>query len=156
MGLGQPVLPPFPMSDYGTGELGACAALLGLYKRATEGGSWELGVSLTKYNLWVMGLGMYPDNVWQKVLADHKPEIEEFGLGHLANFDVVSKAAIKSMRRLHEKRFFDDRFMVELKGEGFGEPGVIKTCRPVVKTSGMRNGWTTMTRPNGWDGPHWW
>ena len=40
MDLDEPIVPPFPMSDYGTGCVGTVAALTGLYGRATEGGSW--------------------------------------------------------------------------------------------------------------------
>ncbi|KAG7128858.1 Acetyl-coenzyme A transferase nodX like protein [Verticillium longisporum] len=42
MGLNEPVVPPFPMSDYGTGALGCVAAMAGLYRRATEGAFFEL------------------------------------------------------------------------------------------------------------------
>ena len=38
MGLNEPVVPPFPMSDYGTGLMGAVAALEGLFYRARDGG----------------------------------------------------------------------------------------------------------------------
>ncbi|KFY18622.1 hypothetical protein V491_04745 [Pseudogymnoascus sp. VKM F-3775] len=41
MGLSEPVIPPFPISDYGTGAMGAIAALTGLYHRAVSGGSWH-------------------------------------------------------------------------------------------------------------------
>ncbi|KAL9619103.1 MAG: hypothetical protein Q9160_006280 [Pyrenula sp. 1 TL-2023] len=165
LGLDEPVLPPFPMSDYGTGEMGACAALAGLVKRAQEGGSWELGVSLTRWNLWVMGLGAYPEEVWGSLLERHRPWIGKWEVGHLSNFDVVSKAAIEGMRELEIRegygkgRFFGEngeRFMFEVQGEGFGEPGVVKSCRPVVRLSGVGSGWRGTTRPNGWDGAEWW
>lgn len=174
MGLNEPVLPPFPMSDYGTGELGACAALAGLVKRAQEGGSWELGASLTRWNLWVMGLGVYPEGVWGGLLERHRPWIRKWEVGHWSNFDVVSKAAVEGMRALEDKddqaeagegkgkgkgRFFGEngeRFMFEVKGEGFGEPGVVRSCRPVVRVTGVRSGWRGTTRPNGWDGAVWW
>ncbi|KFY53492.1 hypothetical protein V496_07552 [Pseudogymnoascus sp. VKM F-4515 (FW-2607)] len=42
MGLSEPVIPPFPISDYGTGAMGAIAALTGLYHRAVSGGSWHV------------------------------------------------------------------------------------------------------------------
>ncbi len=58
--LEEPVIPPFPMSDYGTGCAGAIAALTGLYKRATEGRSWWGGVSLIGYNVDLLSLGLYP------------------------------------------------------------------------------------------------
>ena len=153
MGLDQPVLPPYPMSDYGTGELGAVATLNALYARATRGGSYFAGVSLTKYNLWVMALSPYPPAVWSRVLAAHEPEIKEFKLNHLSNFDVVSKAAVKSMTRLHGPRLFEDAYMFERESEGF--KGVVKSCRPVVRCSGTENGWRYTTRPNGFDRPEW-
>lgn len=163
LGRNEPVLPPFPMSDYGTGEMGACAALVGLIKRAEEGGSWELGVSLTRWNLWVMSLGQYPKDVWERLKARHAPSIQKWKIGHLSNFDVVSKCAIEGMRNAEEEdgngRFFGEngeRFMFEAKGEGFGEPGVVKSCRPVVRLSGLRSGWRGTTRPNGWDRAGWW
>lgn len=152
LGLDQPVLPPFPMSDYGTGELGAIAALNALYARATKGGSYFAGVSLTRYNLWVMSLGRYPEPLWKKMLKDHEPEIKEFGLNHLSNFDVVSKAAVNSMKRL-SPRLFEDRIMFERRAEAFG--GVVKSCRPVVRCSQIRSGWMGTTRPNGYDTPEW-
>lgn len=46
MGLDEPVVPPFPMSDYGTGCIGAIAALAGLYLRGARGGSWHGKASL--------------------------------------------------------------------------------------------------------------
>jgi crotonobetainyl-CoA:carnitine CoA-transferase CaiB-like acyl-CoA transferase len=64
MGLDEPMVPPFPMSDYGTGIMGAIAALTGILKRATEGGSWWGGASLVAYDMYLFGLGMYPDDVW--------------------------------------------------------------------------------------------
>jgi crotonobetainyl-CoA:carnitine CoA-transferase CaiB-like acyl-CoA transferase len=48
MGLDEPVVPPFPILDYGTGCMGAIA---GLYHRATKGGSWHGKVSLLEYDL---------------------------------------------------------------------------------------------------------
>lgn len=65
--LEEPVIPPFPMSDYGTGCAGTTAALTGLYKRATEGGSWWGGVSFVKYNIYVLSLGLYPPGVVEEL-----------------------------------------------------------------------------------------
>jgi len=63
-GKTEPLVPPFPMSDYGTGIMGAIAALTGILKRATEGGSWWGGASLVSYDLFLFRLGMYPTDVW--------------------------------------------------------------------------------------------
>lgn len=64
MGIGEPMVPPFPMSDYGTGIMGAIAALTGIYKRATIGGSWWGGASLVAYDIYLFRLGMYPQDIW--------------------------------------------------------------------------------------------
>jgi hypothetical protein len=153
MGLNEPVLPPFPMSDYGTGALGAVGALLAIYKREVEGGSYVVDVSLTGWNLWVQSLGQYPQDLWKEMLEQHKPEIEDFNIGHLSNFDIVSKASIKSMRRL-SPRLFDNKYMFEMEAPGFKGP--VKSMRPVVEYSGICIGFEGReTRPNGYDGPRW-
>jgi len=156
IGLNQPVLPPFPMSDYGTGALGAVGALLAMYRRAVEGGSYVVDVSLTGWNLWVQSLGQYPEDVWKKMLEQHKPELEEFRIGRLSNFDVVSKACIKSMRRL-TPRLFDEKYMFEMDAPGFG--GYVRSLRSVVEYNGISTGFDGVpgreTRPNGYDSPKW-
>lgn len=156
MGLHEPVLPPFPMSDYGTGALGAAGALLALYRRTVEGGSYRVDVSLTGWNLWVQGLGQYPPDVWERMMQLHKPEIEEFKVGHLSNFDVVSKASIKSMKRL-SPRLFDEQYMFEMDAPGFNAP--VRSMRPVVRYTSISTGFEGRpgreTRPNGYDGPKW-
>lgn len=63
LGLDEPVVPPFPISDYGTGCMGAIAALTGLYHRAKSGGSWHCRASLMHYDLLLIGMGQYPDDV---------------------------------------------------------------------------------------------
>ena len=156
MGLNQPVLPPFPMSDYGTGALGSTGALLALYQRAAHGGSYVVDVSLTGWNLWLQSLGQYPQEVWQEVLKKHRPEIEEFKIGHLSNFDVVSKASIQSMKRL-SPRLFDDKYLFEMDSPGFR--AIVKSIRPVVEYSGLSTGFANephrASRPNGFDQPTW-
>ncbi|KAK2789163.1 hypothetical protein FQN53_002388 [Emmonsiellopsis sp. PD_33] len=59
MGLDTPAIPPFPISDYSTGCMGAIAALTGLYHRATTGGSWHGKVSLMQYDLILFAVGQY-------------------------------------------------------------------------------------------------
>jgi len=64
MGIEEPMVPPFPMSDYGTGIMGAIAAMTGIWKRATEGGSWWGGSSLIAYDLFLFRLGLCPADAW--------------------------------------------------------------------------------------------
>ncbi|KAK2794342.1 hypothetical protein FQN52_008700 [Onygenales sp. PD_12] len=59
MGLDTPAIPPFPISDYSTGCMGAIAALTGLYHRATTGGSWHGKASLIQYDLILFAVGQY-------------------------------------------------------------------------------------------------
>ena len=154
MRLAQPVLPPFPMSDYGTGALGAVGALLAIYKRMVDGGSYMVDVSLTGWNLWVQRLGQYPPVVWRHMLEEHRPEIEEFKVNHLSNFDIVSKAAIKSMKRL-TPRLFEEKYMLEVDAPGF--KGTVRTMRPVVQYDSISTGFGPgkESRPNGYDNPVW-
>jgi len=63
MGLNEPVVPPFPISDYGTGCMGAIAALIGLYHRTTKGGSWHGKTSLLQYDMLLFRVGQLPEAV---------------------------------------------------------------------------------------------
>src|SRR5271170_252260 len=64
IGLDEPLIPPFPMSDYGTGVMCAIAAMTGIYKRATVGGSWWGGSCLVAYDMFLFWLGTYPPVIW--------------------------------------------------------------------------------------------
>ncbi|PBP24348.1 putative CAIB/BAIF family enzyme, partial [Diplocarpon rosae] len=97
MGLDEPVVPPFPMSDYGTGCMGAIAALTALYRRATEGGSWIGRTSLCQYDVFLLRLGLYDEDVQQRVRKEHDTEF--FELRHADSVDEVGGRALKSMRR---------------------------------------------------------
>lgn len=48
---------PCQAMDHASGYLMAMAAMAGLYKRATEGGSWRVRVALARTGHWVKGLG---------------------------------------------------------------------------------------------------
>lgn len=95
MDLSEPIVPPFPMSDYGTGCAGAIAALTGLYKRATEGGSWWGGVSLVGYDVFLQSLGLYPPEVLEPLKEEFKEAgffgKGEGGLRHNDSVDAVGK-----------------------------------------------------------------
>lgn len=150
MGLNEPVVPPFPMSDYGTGCMGAIAALTGLFKRATEGGSWVGRTSLSQYDIFLLGLGLYGEDVKQAVRKDHDEEF--FALRHADSVDEVGRRALKSMKRAHPE-LFDDKLMQTAFSKGFGEE--IKWCRSPVDIEGLRVGFERASRPNGNDEPFW-
>ncbi|MFC4820193.1 CoA transferase [Dokdonella ginsengisoli] len=57
---GQPRQPPIvPICDYVVGWLGTVGVLSALRRRAVEGGSWRVVVSLTRTVLWQLALGVF-------------------------------------------------------------------------------------------------
>lgn len=150
MGLDEPVVPPFPMSDYGTGCMGAIAALTGLFHRAKEGGSWVGRTSLCQYDVFLLGLGLYGDDVKAQMREEHDKEF--FELRHADSVDEVGGRALKSMRRAHPE-LFDERLMQTGYSKGFEEE--IEWCRSPVSIEGLRVGFQRASRPNGFDEPSW-
>ncbi|OZI19833.1 hypothetical protein CAL26_19910 [Bordetella genomosp. 9] len=56
---GKPrVVPTYLLNDYLTGYLGAAGVMLALMRRAVEGGSYHVKVSLTRTSMWVQSLGL--------------------------------------------------------------------------------------------------
>ncbi|QFG03831.1 CoA transferase [Tepidiforma bonchosmolovskayae] len=56
-GDGPPVLAPAAMNDYTTGYFGTLGAMMALRRRAEEGGSWLVRVSLARTSMWYYDLG---------------------------------------------------------------------------------------------------
>ncbi len=150
MGLEEPVVPPFPMSDYGTGCLGAVAVLTGLYRRATEGGSWVGRTSLCQYDVFLMGLGLYGKDVREKMRREHDAHF--FELRHNDSVDEVGGRALKTMKRVHPE-LFDTRLMQKAYSEGFKEE--VSWCKSPVSVEGLKVGFERASRPNGFDEPSW-
>ncbi len=58
---GRPSMPPTALiNDYVTGYMGAAGAAAALYRRAKEGGSYHVTVSLTRNAMWYLSLGLIP------------------------------------------------------------------------------------------------
>lgn len=154
--LEGPVIPPFPMSDYGTGCAGAIAALTGLYKRATEGGSWWGGVSLVGYNVYLLSLGLYPP----EVVDDLKSRFRnagfygkgEGGLRHSDSVDEVGKRALSAMKQVRPELFAKENFD-EAWSQGFGAK--VRYAKSAVDIAGIRVGFSRGTRSNGTDEAGW-
>ena len=96
---GQKAPKPLPVQalDHASGHLLALGAMAGLFRRATEGGSWHVRVSLARTGHWLRGLGRVADG-----LARAKPtraeiagflEETESGFGKL---NAVRHAAVLS------------------------------------------------------------
>ena len=79
---GMPAMPPTGLiNDYVTGYMGAAGATAALLKRAKEGGSYHVTVSLTRNAMWYQSLGLIPKkdiefavNPFQKIyqLSSHE------------------------------------------------------------------------------------
>lgn len=150
MGLDEPVVPPFPMSDYGTGCMGTIAALTGLFRRAKYGGSYIGTTSLCQYDIYLLQLGLYDEKMMAQLRTQHDAEF--FELRHHDSVDEVGKRALKTMRRTHPE-LFEDRHMQECFSTGFNAS--VRTIRPVVDIDGYWNGFLRSSRPNGHDRPTW-
>lgn len=152
---GEPIIPPFPMSDYGTGCMGAIAALDGVYQRATRGGSYWCKTSLVQYDLLLMAQGQYPPQLWQKVIGLHDEQVRD--IRYYDSVDAISGAALRSMWRLRPDIFAEagqKKYMDEAYAPGFH--GVVRTLKPVVHMDQTENKFNETTRPNGYDKPVWW
>ncbi|KAF1985271.1 alpha-methylacyl-CoA racemase [Aulographum hederae CBS 113979] len=150
MGLEEPVVPPFPMSDYGTGCMGTVAALTGLYKRAKYGGSYHGTTSLCQFDILLLRLGTYSPEIQQRLRDSHNPDF--FELRHNDSVDEVGKRALRSLEKLHPL-LFSDELMHEAYSRGFKAP--VKTIKPAVEIGGTWNGFLRSSRPNGFDPPSW-
>ncbi len=63
--LSQPVLAStFTLNDYLAGYLAAAGVTSALLRRAREGGSYRVNVSLTGASMWLQALGMLPESQW--------------------------------------------------------------------------------------------
>ncbi|NYT35409.1 CoA transferase [Allopusillimonas soli] len=60
-GNGKPsVVPTYLLNDYLTGYLGAAGVMMALIRRAAEGGSYHVRISLARTSMWVQSLGLEP------------------------------------------------------------------------------------------------
>jgi hypothetical protein len=60
--LNRPSFPPtMVLNDYIAGYLGAAGIIAALRRRAKEGGSYNVRISLTRAAMWIMSLGSFPN-----------------------------------------------------------------------------------------------
>lgn len=144
----EPVIPPFPMSDYGTGALGSIAALVGLYNRATKGKSWVCQTSLVQYDLFLLSLGLHSEKVQDKLREEHSREF--FRLRHCDSVDKVGQTALDTINKVHGKPFEGEGLMQAAKSPGFGD-ALVRWPTEAVQIEGLVIGHKRVTRPNGFD-----
>src|SRR5438105_4578708 len=85
----------YPVSaiDYLTGYLSAFGAMAALKRRATEGGSWLVRISLAQTGRWLVGRGEVPE-------AELKDVAPEFTADGLARSSIQSQAPAGTLRHL--------------------------------------------------------
>lgn len=72
-GDGRPSWPPtMVLNDYIAGYLGAAGIIAALRRRATEGGSYHVRVSLTRAAMWYQGLGMVDRDGFDPTAPEHR------------------------------------------------------------------------------------
>ena len=89
-GPAHPALVGAALNDYTTGYLGAAGAMLALARRATEGGSWHVRVSLSRTAMWIMSL--------PRVLASATPKPVD--PAEMAPWMIEMQTAWGALRRL--------------------------------------------------------
>ena len=72
-GDGKPRFPPtLVMNDYIAGYLGAAGVIAALRRRAKEGGSYHVRVSLARAAMWYASLGRFPSTDFDAMAPDHR------------------------------------------------------------------------------------
>lgn len=158
MNLNTPVVPPFPISDYGTGCMGAIAALTGLYHRAKTGGSYHGKASLMHYDLLLFAVGQYSPSVQEKLRAAQPPEF--FKLRHHDSVDRISATTLNIMKQRFPHFFVapgneegKESYVEKWYSKAYGAD--IEVVRPVAEIEGVDTGFVRASRPNGSDRPSW-
>lgn len=159
MGLSTPVVPPFPISDYGTGCMGAIAALSGLYHRARTGGSYHGTASLMHYDLLLFAVGQYPGEVQDALRAAQPPEF--FALRHCDSVDRISSTVLRAMQarfpHLYTPAGASSEGPKALTEKWFskGYGAEVEVVSPVASVEGVDNSFVRASRPNGFDRAVW-
>ena len=150
MGVEEPTVPPFPISDYGTGCIGAIAAFTGLYNRATKGGSWHGKASLLQYDLLLFKAGQYSVEVQDQLRA--RCSTAFLSMRHNHSVDDISRSALAMLQKDHPELFQDSNFETWYS-KGYGAN--VRVVKPVVEISGIGIGFQRGSRPNGTDEASW-
>src|SRR6266702_2269322 len=90
---GAPQFYPVSAIDYLTGYLMAFGAMVALGRRAREGGSWLVRISLAQTGRWLVGRGEVPE-------AELKDVPAEFTAEELARWSIESQAPAGTLRHL--------------------------------------------------------
>lgn len=160
MGFDHPVVPPFPISDYGTGCMGAIAALSGLYHRAKTGGSYHGKASLMHYDLLLFAVGQYSAEVQEQLRAAQPADF--FKLRHCDSVDRISSTVLKGMQARFPHLYTPAGTCSEVGRPALTERWFsraygadVEVVKPVAIVEGVDNQFVRASRPNGTDRANW-
>lgn len=151
MGLQEPVVPPFPISDYGTGCMGAIAGLTGLYHRSTEGGSWHGKVSLMEYDLLLFAVGLYDTAMQDQLRKTQGPDF--FALRHHDSVDRIGTTTLNGMKKRFPDLFDASKYLETWYAQAYDAE--LKVVKPVAEIEGLDKTFQRASRYNGFDQPSW-
>ncbi|KAI0866503.1 CoA-transferase family III domain-containing protein [Xylaria cubensis] len=147
----EAVTPVFPNSDYCTGAVGSAAVLDALIKRAQDGGSYGVDVSLNYYSQWlVRSCGTYSDEVWQEVWQRHgSPTFR-----HYHAMPYLLPAMMKLLAQHDSETLFKPSFFQMMEAKHLATTFI--RPKPVANfSSGLELKYHVGTRGNGVDQPVW-
>jgi hypothetical protein len=137
---GVPAMPPTALiNDYITGYMGAAGVAAALLKRAKEGGSYHVTVSLARCAMWYQSLGLVPE-------AERA-----FGKNHLRDVWKLTASDLPRIGRELKERLIEPRLLVR------DTPlGKLRRLAPAVTYSGTPAGWSDpVLLPRGSSAPEW-
>ncbi|KAI0007516.1 CoA-transferase family III [Xylariaceae sp. FL0662B] len=148
----EPVAPPFPISAYGCGCMGAIAAMAGLYHRATQGGSWIGRTSMLQYDLLLRRAEGYSEKTQQKIRETVDPAF--LRMRYHNTVDEVSRAALASMEKQPGDFFAQPKLYQHWRAAHYDNK-IVRAVRPVVEIEEATVAHQRASRPNGSDKATW-
>ncbi|KAF4437161.1 CAIB/BAIF family enzyme [Fusarium austroafricanum] len=126
LGLDEPVVPLLPNSDYQTGLAGLIGILSAIHQRSKKGGSYNIDVSLSQFNQFLLGLGKHSAQVQQDLRTLH-PNLK------VRHYDDMMSLTEKFMRTAYENtpQLFNPRYFDEIQSRFNGLGGQTETLRYV-------------------------
>ncbi|EFX00417.1 caib baif family enzyme [Grosmannia clavigera kw1407] len=128
--LDEPVVPPLPNSDYQTGLAGLIGIMAAVDRRATEGGSYTVDVSLNQYNQFLLQLGAHTPAVQRHLRALHP----QFGPRH---FDDMTRLTGKVLRSMYGSvpQLFKPEYFSHIVSNLSGDDGTPETLTYVLSAA---------------------
>ncbi|KAI1066848.1 hypothetical protein LB506_012165 [Fusarium annulatum] len=124
--LNEPVVPLLPNSDYQTGIAGLIGILSAIHQRSKIGGSYNVDVSLTQFNQFLLGLGKHSIQVQQHLKSLH-PNL------NFRHYDDMVSLTEKFMRSAYENtpQLFNSKYFNEIQSRFNGLEGQTERLRYV-------------------------